>query len=602
MIRFRSWILFTLLVSISAPLVAQGVDSFFEDFTADWVRGHPELATSSAYFSGQEQDRLNRRLMPLTRSYALERVALAKRGLEQLRKFDRSGMAPARRTSAEVMDWQLQAIVNEAPFLDFGTPSCLPCGRGLPAPFNQFFGANVSLPWTMTNSHPISSARDAENYVARLGEIDDRMEEAVAEAQRLERRGILPPRFILESTIQQMHRFVDPSPKENALVTTLERKTEGLGEIDANARARLLETATNTVIEQVYPAWRKAIAVLEQQLPDATDEAGLSRLERGKAAYANLLRFYTTTDLTAEEIHQIGLREVARIEREMGRLFRRLGRTEGSIAERIAKLRKDRMYPDPTSEASREQVIADVTAIVEDARERALPLFDVLPKSPIEVRPTPTFLESNMSAIYTQPPADGSQPGIFQYPRRLDYMSKLGLRSVTYHEAVPGHHLQLALEVENETLPRFRRTRAFGLIQAFSEGWGLYAEQLAIEQGWYDGDPEGLLDALDSQLFRARRLVVDTGLHAKGWTRQRAIDYGITPAEVDRYVIWPGQACAYMIGQLKIVELREKAKQELGQKFSLKAFHNLVLTMGGVPLEVLESEVDAWIGANKGKD
>jgi uncharacterized protein (DUF885 family) len=236
--------------------------------------------------------------------------------------------------------------------------------------------------------------------------------------------------------------------------------------------------------------------------------------------------------------------------------------------------------------------------LVRDAEKRAESLFDIRPKSPVVVQPTPTFMENNAAANYSAPAADGSRPGIYQYPRRLNRMSKVAIRSVTYHETVPGHHFQVALQVENQTLPKFRKNLVFGSISAFNEGWGLYAERLVIEEGWYEGDPEGHLNALDSQLFRARRLVVDTGLHSKGWTRQQAIDYGMPVSEVERYVVLPGQACSYMIGQLKIVELREKAHTALGQDFSLREFHNIVLGTGTVPLELLEQEVDRYIAAS----
>ena len=200
-----------------------------------------------------------------------------------------------------------------------------------------------------------------------------------------------------------------------------------------------------------------------------------------------------------------------------------------------------------------------------------------------------------MAANYNPPAQDGSRPGIVQYPRRLDQMTRFGLRTLAYHEAVPGHHFHLALQSENNDLPRFLQLSAFGIISASVEGWALYAERLAAESGWYEGDVEGQLGQLSDELFRARRLVVDTGIHAKKWTRQQAIDYGIEPSEVERYVVWPGQACSYMIGQLKILELRDKAKSSLGAKFSLRAFHNVVLGAGSVPLEVLERQIDAYI-------
>ena len=579
---------FALLLVTSLPLQAQSIDEFFDEFTAEWVRGDPNLATYLRYFEGEEQDRMDRQLTPPGRAYALERIALAKGGLEQLREFDRSQLTDINRVSADLLDWQLLAMVDREPFLDFDFP------------LNQFRGANVGLPRYLMRIHPVASERDAENYVAKLAQIGARMDTAIAEVQRREAKGVVPPRFILDATIKQMYRFADPSPGQNPVAATLAKKMRSVDSISAERRAQVLQQAETIIAEQVYPAWRKAIAMLEAQMPQATDDAGLWRLEGGDEAYAGRLRFFTTTDLTADEIHEIGLKEVARLEGEMDGLFRQIDRNKGSIAERMAQLKADRMYPDPTSEASREQVIKDIVAIVSDAEKRAESLFDVRPKAPVEVQPTPTFMESNAAANYSAPTADGSRPGIYQYPRRLDRMTKVGLRSVTYHETVPGHHFQVALQVENEDQPRFRQLRAFGGISAFSEGWGLYAERLAVEEGWYEGDPEGLLNALDSQLFRARRLVVDTGIHAKGWTRQQAIDYGIPVSEVERYVVMPGQACSYMIGQLKIVELREKTKAALGDKFSLREFHNVVLGLGFVPLGLLEQEVYSYIASNSG--
>ena len=228
-------------------------------------------------------------------------------------------------------------------------------------------------------------------------------------------------------------------------------------------------------------------------------------------------------------------------------------------------------------------------------------LFDKTPKARVVVQPFPRFREANAAANYNSPAPDGSRPGTFQYPRRVERMTKFGLRSVVYHETVPGHHFQIALQVENKDLPRFRQIGAFGGISALSEGWGLYAERLAAESGWYGDDIEGRLGQLDFELFRARRLVVDTGLHAKRWTRQQAIDYGIEASEVERYTVYPGQACSYMMGELKILELRDKAQAALGAKFSVREFHNAVLRTGTVPLELLERQIDAYIRMTAGK-
>jgi uncharacterized protein (DUF885 family) len=232
---------------------------------------------------------------------------------------------------------------------------------------------------------------------------------------------------------------------------------------------------------------------------------------------------------------------------------------------------------------------------VRDAERRCETLFDLRPKAPVKVQPVPTFSENDIAANYNPPAQDGSRPGIIQYPRRPNQMSKFGLRTLAYHEGVPGHHFQLALQTENKDLPRFMQLSAFGFISAAGEGWALYAERLATESGWYEGDVEGRLGQLSDELFRARRLVVDTGIHAMRWTRQQAIDYGVEPSEIDRYIVWPGQACSYMVGQLKILELREKAQTALGSRFSIREFHNVVLGSGSVPLQVLERQVDTYI-------
>jgi uncharacterized protein (DUF885 family) len=272
-----------------------------------------------------------------------------------------------------------------------------------------------------------------------------------------------------------------------------------------------------------------------------------------------------------------------------------MGRANGSLNERIAQLQKDRAYP--LTEAGRTQIMEDANAIIKDAQQRSMQLFDRVPRAQVVARPFPRFRENNAAANYSSPSTDGSRPGTVQVPLRPARMTTFGLRTLMYHEAVPGHHFQIALELENDANPRFRQIRAFGGIPALSEGWGLYAERLAAESGWYDDDPEGLLGQLEASLFRARRLVVDTGIHAKHWTRQQAIDYGIEASEVERYVVYPGQACSYMLGQLKLVELRDKAQKTLGDRFSPKAFHNAVLMTGTVPLPLLEQQVDAYIAS-----
>jgi uncharacterized protein (DUF885 family) len=339
---------------------------------------------------------------------------------------------------------------------------------------------------------------------------------------------VLPPNFILRAIIEQMQRFVTPAAAENPFVATFAQKMAAIQALPDAKRAQLRAQAERIVQAEIYPSWRKAVAMLESQLPQASDDTGLWRLKNGAAAYAYFLRRNTTTDMTPDQIHELGLRQVETIEREMDRLLRRLGRAEGSVNDRIEKLRQDLTYPNPESDESRTQIMRDIEVILRDAEKRAALLFDA--KTPVVAQPYPRFLEANAAPSDTAPPADGSRPGIFQYPLRIEWMTKFVLRTVVYHEAVPGHHFDRALAVENKDLPAFRQLIALGNIPARSEAWGLYAERLAAESGWYENDVEGLLGQLWSELFRAQRLVVDTGLHAKRWTRQQAIDYGRSSA------------------------------------------------------------------------
>jgi uncharacterized protein (DUF885 family) len=584
MMRTR-WLLVICVLAIAAPFAQQrSIDDFFRTISDDWVRMNPNLAVSTRYFSGDEQDRLEQQLSSYTEKARGERNAFIKRGLAELATFDRGGMTDVQRVSADLLRHQLEAYLEWDRYDDFQFP------------FEQRGGANVGLVTTITVSHPLRTPRDASNYVTRLGQVGQRMSAAIADAKRLAAKDLIPPRFILDATIGQMRLFVEQPAASNPFVTTLSERTATIAGFPPAERAALVAKAERIVESDVRPRWREAIALLESLGPRSSDNAGLWRFEGGAEAYAAFLKLYTTTKLTPDEIHAIGLREVARIEKEMDAVFRSLGRTEGTVNARWQKLVDDRAYPQ--TEEGRKQVMADLDAMIKDAERRAALLFDRRPRSPVIAQPYPRFREADSAPSYLTPPLDGSRPGIFQMTLRADYMSKPRLRTLVYHETVPGHHFQLALTVENTALPRFRQLRLFGGAGATTEGWGLYAEKIAAEAGWYEGDPEGLLGHLYAQLFRARRLVVDTGIHAKRWTRQQVIDYGIPVSETERYVVAPGQACSYMIGQLKILELRDRARAALKDKYSDRVFHNAVLDPGIVPLDLLEQEVNRYIRAS----
>lgn len=572
--------------SSAASATQAQIDAFFTAATDRWVESNPDQAISTGYFSGAKQNALERQLTPRTREFELQRNAMAREVSAELARQDFSHATQTQRFAGELLKWQLDMLLTAEPFLDY-----------IGLPLNQFDGANVSLPNALTVVHPVQDAQDAENYVARLKWVDDRLREATADSAARAQRGVVMPAFILRTTIAQMQQFIAPAPADNPLVTTLAAKTEALGDLTPEQRSLLLQSAATVVADEIYPAWAEAIDELSRQLPMANDDAGLWRFPNGADVYRRQLRAFTTTDLTPEQIHAIGLEEVARIEAEMEGLFRQIGLVDGSILERIEQLEKRTAYSH--DDAGRAALTQDVQRYLADALQRSAALFDKMPQSSVIAQPYPRFRWETAAAGYTTAPLDGSRPAVFQFPLRDNELMRYEKRSLVYHETVPGHHFQLALIAENNELPRFMQIRAFGGISAITEGWALYAERLAAESGWYDGDIEGRLGYLDSALFRARRLVVDTGLHAMRWTRQQAIDYGIPPSEVDRYVVNPGQACAYMLGQLKIVELREKARAALGDRFSIREFHNVVLGAGIAPLTMLEQVVDDYV-ASKG--
>jgi uncharacterized protein (DUF885 family) len=557
-----------------------GFDAWSERFAADWVRLSAEQASYTQYFDGPEQAALERELTPHTEAQRERRYAQARLGLAQLAGFEGSPLTPVQRTEAALLRWSLQTTLAEAPFEYHGFV------------FNQLFGLQVSLVNFMSQAHPMRDADDLQAYLARLAQVSARMDEGIAQTRVSAARGLLPPRFILERGRTQLQDFLQPPAAQNLFVTTLARRSEKLPGVSEAQRSQALAVATAMVEERIRPAWQRVLALLDELHPRTTHDAGLWRLPDGAAAYAQALATYTTTRLSAEEIHALGLREVARIESEMDGVLKGMGRSQGSVEARMSTLRAEQnppAEPDP-----RPALLARYAAAVKDNLQRSQAVFNLQPKAPVEVRREPALTERTAPAHYSTPAPDGSRPGVMWVPLPGPDYNVPALRSLAVHEAIPGHHFQLAIQQEQTDLPRWRQRRVFGGGSAHSEGWALYAERLAIDQGWYEGDPTQLLGALDSQLFRARRLVVDTGLHAKRWTREQAIAYGIGAQEVERYVANPGQACAYMIGMLRMLALRDEAQKAMGARYSLKGFHDVVLKTGSVPLDVLGDVVHGW--------
>ncbi len=584
--RLAAALVVTLAAGCASPPPAQPFATWSESFAADWVRLSPERATFSQYFQGAEQEALDGQLSTLGPERRQREQTLARQGLDALGRYLASPLSADERTAALTMQWSLQRQLDGAAFDDLGFA------------FNQLGGVQVRSVNLLTQSHPLRRPADVQTYLSRLSQLPARVDEAIERTRASAARGVLPPRFILERGRSQIEAFLQPAPADNLFVTALASRTEKMAGLPAADRSAALQQAQALVAGGVRPAFERALALLNELHPRTTADAGLWRLPDGERAYAQALAANTTTRMTAEEIHAVGLREVARIEAEMDQVLQGLGRSQGTVRERMAALRAE-LQP-PATPDPRPMLLARYADYVREAQQRAAPLFNITPRAPVEVQRVPALTERTASAYYTTPTPDGSRPGIFWAPLPGPSFNVMGMKSLAVHEAVPGHHFQLALQQEQAGLPRWRQQRIFSGGSAHAEGWALYAERLAIEQGWYAGDPHSLLGALDSQLFRARRLVVDTGLHAKRWTRQQAIDYGISVSEVERYVVNPGQACAYMIGMLHILALRSEAQAALGPRFSLPAFHDVVLKTGSVPLDVLSDVVRGWVRAGGG--
>jgi uncharacterized protein (DUF885 family) len=583
---------FACSLTAAAAAPAQPFDDFVNQAAENWVRRNPAAATVTQYFSGAEQASLDRQLiatdgvgMPLDPERRAQTLKMLDAMRSQLKTYDRAKLTPVQRVSADSLEWQLEEIaqsvkIAETQFI-----------------FDQFKGMQVNLVNFLSQTHPIRNAEDIDHYIDRLNKVAPLIDQGIKAAEAQDQKGIRPPKFILEATIAGLDRFLADKPADNVLVASLKSRAALVKTLSEDQIKPSVTAAEITVSEDILPAFQRLRAMLTAQLAKASDDAGMWSLPGGEAAYKVRLHGQTTTDMSPDEIHELGLRQVALIEGEMDKILRGMGMTEGTVQQRHDQL-EAKVMP-PAEPDWRPAMLEKARGILADADQRASLLFDVKPKAPAQVLREPPFTEKSAAAHYTGPAADGSRPGTVWLPLPdVKNYKVIELRSLIYHEGIPGHHFQVALQQELPEIPKFRQKRVFGGSTAFSEGWALYAEHLAAEQGWYEGDEQGHLGQLYDELFRARRLVVDTGLHAKHWTRQQAIDFGIPPSEVDRYVVMPGQACAYMIGELEILKLRDKAMTALGPKFNLKAYHSLLLKTGAVPLSVLDKVVDGYIAAN----
>jgi uncharacterized protein (DUF885 family) len=569
------------------------VNEFFDKNFDDYVARHPQMASQLGLKIGYDK------WEDLTDASNAEDLAFAMQNLSKLKRdFDFAALDPQTQLTWKLFESDVQQNAEGFRF------------RFHNYPVNQMFGWHAQTPTFLINIHRVDSLSDAEAYIARLNGVAKQADQVIANLELRAEKGIVPPKFVFPLVLDACRNVIKGKPfdttgTDNTLLADFTKKVTALKDVDQPTRDRLLAEANKALLDSFKPAYEKMIAFLEAQEKTAPAEGGAWQFPDGRSYYEFALRRTTTTKMTGDEIHDLGLKEVARIHAEMGKIKEKV-KFKGDLQKFFEFMRTDPQFYLPDTEEGRAEYLKRATDIINTMRGRLDELFITKPKADVVVKAVEKFREKSAGkAFYQQPAPDGSRPGMF-YVNLAEMKSTptYELEGLAYHEGIPGHHMQIAIAQELQGLPKIRK---FGTrFTAYSEGWGLYTELIPKEMGLYQ-DPYSDFGRLGLELWRAGRLVVDTGIHHKKWTRQQAIDYlkKNTPnAEADcveainRYIVMPSQATAYKIGMIKILELREKAKKQLGAKFDLRQFHDVVLTNGPVPLETLEELVDKWV---KGK-
>jgi uncharacterized protein (DUF885 family) len=586
------------LAQDAAPAAADQQDqnaaimAFFEEYDAQQLATSP-LAKSYRGIKDSDYGRWDDGSDEAeARAHAAEQAALK----EMRARFDPAKLSPENRLSYRLFEKRAARTNAAFKYNDYGYV------------FDQMNGAQSQIPAFLINIHRIDSKSDARAYINRLYGIGPGLNQAIASSKARAAKGIMPPKWVYPYVISDARNVITGAPfgegPDAPLYADFKAKVAKLG-ISAVEKDLLVEQAAQALNDAVKPAYEALIAEMVAQEKVAGTDDGVWRFPDGAGYYAERLSNYTTTNMTPDQIHELGLAQVARIHREMGAVQKKMG-VKGDLQAFFKYMRETPKFYAPETDEGRALYLAE-TQKAQDAITPLLPKwFGTLPKAPLVVKRVEEFREKSAGkAFYQRPAPDGSRPGT--YYANLYKMADMPLTEVEalfYHEGIPGHHLQLAIQTELKDVPAFRK---FGGVTAYSEGWGLYSEKLAKDMGLYT-DPARDFGRLQLELHRAIRLVVDSGLHHKRWTREQAIKYvednsadapgGIVKA-IERYIIYPGQATAYMVGRLKISELRDKAQKALGSKFDVRGFHDTVLKSGPVPLDVLEEQVDAWIALKK---
>lgn len=470
---------------------------------------------------------------------------------------------------------------------------------------NQINGPLIDIPRTMQNDHAITNEQQALDYITRLEKFADVVESVVSKQAFDAKQNWLPPKVTLEGALNYLTNYVNEPAQNHVFVKVFKEKLQSVPDLTDKRKDELITKATAAVAEVVYPAFERATVATKALLEKGRNESGIWAQPNGAAYYQDAIKQLGDSELSASEIHQIGVDEVNRISKEMDTILAAQGYSKGSVGERMVALNEEARFLYEDSDAGRAELLSDLNGYISEITTKMAPVFTSVPKYDVEVKAFPVEVQDGASGgQYTAPAIDGSKPGVYWINLRdMKANPKFSLKTLTYHEANPGHHWQIALNMEQADMPFLRRVAPYN---TYIEGWALYSEQVAYELGMYENDPFGNLGRLQAELFRAVRLVVDTGIHDKRWTREQAISYmsektgsaeSDVTSEIERYMVWPGQALGYKLGMLKILSLRDKAEKALGEAFKLNEFHDVVLLGGAVPMDVLDKNVSAWIDA-----
>ena len=558
----------------------------------DAVDRNPEMATSLGLDHGKRAP-LRRKLADRSPERVAQERVDAVRHLHDLKLIARAKLSPAMALTYDIAEFRLSTAADTAQRFHYGS------GGGRPNPYvvTQLSGAYSSVPEFLTSSHRIESKDDADAYIARLKAFATVLDQETEVVRHDAVLGVSPPDFILAKAIGNIEILRNTAPADSAMVKTLVSKTDGKGWGDYSKAAADLLTGP------VAAALDRQAAALKALQAGASHEAGVWRLPDGEAFYDAGLVANTTVKISGDEVHKLGLEQVAELQARLDELLKAQGMTQGSVSGRLAALNADPRHLFPNTDAGKEACLVYLNQLVAEMKPRLPAVFDVLPKAELRIERVPAFIETGAPlGYYSAAPIDGSRPAIYHINLKdtADW-PKWSLPTLSYHEGIPGHHLQNSVSREHGDLPIYRR--AGGQFAGYGEGWALYAEQLADEIGAYDNNPLGRIGFNQAMLFRAVRLVTDSGIHAKRWSREQAIQYmvetcgrteGAMTSELERYCVWPGQACSYKLGHTVITRLRAQAKTRLAGRFDLKSFHDAVLLNGSLPLPVLETVVNGW--------